>query len=90
MSPQLNFDSLQKMSILAIGLALFCYSAVSPRTLPTVDYNMKFYENIKIVALAMIAPIFNFILVFEPQENDVNNAVSVLLIGDLQNVLRHI
>lgn len=76
------------MGILAIGLALFCYSAVSPRILPTVEYNMKFYENIKIVALAMIAPIFSFILVFEPKENDVNNVVSVLLRGDLQNVLR--
>ena len=78
------------MSILAISLALFCYSAVSPRTLPTVEYNMKFYENIKIVALAMIAPISYFMSVFNPKENKVNNLVSILLVGYLQNVLRHL
>jgi hypothetical protein len=69
------------MSILAVGVALSCYSAVSPRTLATADYNIKFDENIKTVALSMIAPIFSFILVFDPKENDVNNAVSVLLVG---------
>lgn len=76
------------MSILAIGLALFCYSAVSPRTLPTVAYNMKFYENIKIVALAMIAPIFYFMSVFDPKENNLNNLVSVWLVDYLQNLPR--
>lgn len=79
--PQLNFDSLQKVAILAIGGALSCYTAVSPRTLPTVDYNLKFFVNMKTVALAMIPPIFHFVFVFDPKENDVNRAVSVFLVG---------
>jgi hypothetical protein len=89
-SPQLNFDSVQKVSILAIGVALSCYSAVSPRTLPTAEYNMKFFENIKTVALAMIAPIFHFVFVFDPKENNVNRAVSFLLVGLILKCTSHL
>jgi hypothetical protein len=78
------------MSILAIGVALSCYCAVSPRTLPSVDYNIKFFENIKTVALAMIAPTFHFIFVFDPKENDVNRAVSAILFGLVVKCTCHI
>lgn len=62
--------------MVAIGLTLLCYTAVSPRTLPTVEYNEKFYENVKNVSLMMVAPILNFLLVFDPKENNINNAVN--------------
>jgi len=69
------------MSVLAIGVALLCYSAVSPRTLPTDEYNEKFVGNIKIVSLMMIAPIFSFLLVFDPKENDINNEINAFYIA---------
>ena len=54
---------------------------MSPRTLPPLEYNEKFYENVKIVSLMMIAPLLTFILVFDPKENDINNAVNTFYIS---------
>jgi hypothetical protein len=64
------------LSVFGIVIALLCYSAVSPRTLPAIEYNEKFYENLKIVSLMMIAPLLTFLMVFDPKENDINKAVN--------------
>jgi hypothetical protein len=71
----------QKISLLAVGIALLCYSAVSPRTLPTVEYNEKFYENIRLVSLMMIAPSLTFLMVFDPRENDINKEVGAFYLS---------
>ena len=68
---------MQKLSILAVAVALLCYSAVSPHTLPTAEYNLKFFENLKIISLSMIAPLSVFTMVFDPKESNANDAVSV-------------
>jgi hypothetical protein len=75
-SATINFDSLQKISILLVSVALLCYCAVSPRNLPLADYNMKFNENMRIVSLALIAPMINFLLVFDTRQNDINDVVT--------------
>lgn len=77
----ISFDSIQKMSLLAIGSIVLCYCAVSPHTLPPVEYNAKFYENIRLVSLMMIAPILNFLMVFDPKESDINNDVNAFYVA---------
>ena len=76
MSASINFDSIQKISILLVSVVLLCYCAVSPRTLPLADYNMKFNENIRIVSLALIAPMITFFSVLDTRQNDINDVIS--------------
>lgn len=57
-------------------VALVCYSAVSPRTLPLTEYNLRFYENIRIVSLATIAPVIEMISVFDAGHNDINAVIN--------------
>ena len=52
------------------------YCAVSPRTLPVVEYNMRFKENLQIVSLVLIAPVIISISVFDAKESDINRAIS--------------
>jgi len=59
-----------------VTVALVCYSAVSPRNLPLTDYNLGFYENLRIVSLATIAPAVYMLSVFDARENDVNMLVN--------------
>lgn len=56
--------------------ALLCYSAVSPRTLPLTEYNLRFYENIQSVSLSAVVPIISMVSVFDARENDVNRIVN--------------
>ena len=72
----ITFDSLQKITFMILGVMLVSYCAVSPRTLPIVEYNVRFKENIEIVSLVLIAPILSSILVFDAKENDLNKFVS--------------
>ena len=37
-----------------------CYSAVSPRNLPYVEYNIQFYNNIKSCALVILPPLLGY------------------------------
>ena len=76
MSNSLNFASVQKMIILVITVALFAYSAVSPRALPLTDYNVQFYENLRIVFLSTLGPAFYLVSVFDAKENDINAVIS--------------
>ena len=72
---RINFESIQKISLLLVTVALTCYSAVSPRNLALPQYNLRFYENVRIVSLAMIAPAINILAVFDPRENDINSVI---------------
>jgi len=84
----INFDSLQKLTFTIVSVMLLAYCAVSPRTLPVVEYNMKFKENIEIICLVIIAPILISISVFDTEQNDVNacvSAVSWILHSHFQN-----
>ena len=67
---------MQKIAFVLTAVMLLCYCAVSPRTLPLVDYNRRFKTNVQIVALACIAPLITFLSVFDARENDVNALVS--------------
>lgn len=59
-----------------LAVALFAYSAVSPRSLPLTEYNLQFYENLRIAYLSIIAPAFYMISVFDARENNINSVVS--------------
>ena len=73
----LSFDSFQKLVFSFLGAVILSYCAVSPRTAPAVVYNLLFKENLKIVALVAVVPVFVFFLaIFDAKENDVNTVVS--------------
>lgn len=59
-----------------VTVALVCYAAVSPRTLPLTEYNLQFYENFRIVSMATIAPFVNMLAVFDAKENDMNSVIN--------------
>ena len=60
------------MSLLLAVAALACYSGVSPRALPLSEYNLQFYENIRLVSMSIIAPCITAVSVFDARENDFN------------------
>jgi len=64
-----------------VTVALFAYAAVSPRTLPLTEYNLQFYENLRIVYLSIIAPAFYMICVYDGRENDINAVVSTFFLS---------
>ena len=72
----MSFDSIQKIGLTLVTVALACYSGVSPRTLPLSQYNLRFYENLGLVGMATIAPIIQCLLVINPTENDMNAFVN--------------
>jgi hypothetical protein len=55
-----------------MAISLLAYSAVSPRNLPLIDYNLQFYENVRLVCLSTIAPALYMLLIFDARENDIN------------------
>ena len=73
---RLTFDSMQKAATCLILSAVCCYSAVSPRSLPLVEYNQQFYDNMKIASLAMVPPSLVSLLVMDLTENDINRLAS--------------
>jgi hypothetical protein len=75
-SSYISFDAIQKIGLLLVSVALGCYAGVSPRTLPLTEYNLKFYENFRLIALAFIAPAIKLVSVFDASVNDVNDAVT--------------
>ena len=73
---RLTFVSAQKLATCLVLGALVCYSAVSPRTLPLVEYNRHFYTNMRIAYLAIIPPTLIFLFVLNPAQNDINQLVN--------------
>jgi hypothetical protein len=72
----LTFDSIQKLATCLILSTVVCYSAVSPRSLPLVQYNQKFYEILRIAYLTTIPPVLGVLLVVDLAENNINRLVS--------------
>lgn len=75
---RISFDSIQKLAFSTIGVALLSYCAVSPRSLPFPEYNRLFLQNLSIVWLAAIAPVFSLLAVYDGKYNNINTAVSVV------------
>jgi hypothetical protein len=73
---RLRLDSMQKLATCLVLSAVCCYSAVSPRSLPLVEYNQRFYYNMRIALLAMVPPYLVSLLVVDSTENDINRLVS--------------
>jgi hypothetical protein len=80
-SSQISFVSVQKASLMLVFVALASYSAVSPRTLALTDYNLQFYENLRIVSLAAIVPAVNMLTVFDSRHNDVNAVLNSFFVA---------
>lgn len=80
-SSRINFDSILKISLVLVTGVLSCYAAVSPRTLPLIEYNELFYQNLRITSMALIAPLVTFFSVFDATENDVNDCISSFYIS---------
>jgi len=64
-----------------ITASLASYAGVSPRTLPLDEYNIAFYENLRLVSLACIAPVLEFLSVFDARENDINALFNTLFVS---------
>jgi hypothetical protein len=64
-----------------VTVAMGCYSAVSPRTLELTEYNLQFYENLRIVSLAAIAPAVNMLSVFNSRYNDANAVFNTFFVA---------
>ena len=75
-SSRLTFTSVQKLATCLVLGALMCYAAVSPQTLPLIEYNQHFYANMRIAYLAIIPPTLVFLFVVNPAQNDINHLVS--------------
>lgn len=69
-------DSFRKIGVILVTVALFAYAAVSPRTLPLTEYNLQFYENLRIAYLVILAPAFYMISVFDAKKNDINAVIT--------------
>lgn len=72
----ITFDSVQKLSLVVVGAGLLCYCAVSPRTLPVAEYNLRFHENMRVASLVAVGPILTLLSVFDAGRNDVNAVVN--------------
>ena len=72
---ELDLRRLLGISLCMLCSTLVCYAAVSPRNLSMLEYNLKFYENIRIAALTIAAPLFLILIVVDTAENNVNNLI---------------
>jgi hypothetical protein len=77
----LSFESLQKISLVLVTGGLFAYASVSPRTLPLTEYNLQFYENVRIACLSLIAPAVYMLSVLDARENDINSVVNSFFVA---------
>jgi hypothetical protein len=80
-SSYLNLASIEKVSLLLVTVALACYAGVSPRSLPLAEYNLMFYENLRLVSLALIAPAVQILSVCDARENDMNALVNTFFVS---------
>ena len=74
-SSLVNFSSIQKLGLMMVLVAVACYSGVSPRDLPLEEYNLRFYENCKLVTYSLIAPAVYMFSVFDARMNDINAVI---------------
>jgi hypothetical protein len=57
-------------------VSLLSYSAVSPRALPLTEYNLQFYENLRVACLSTLAPAIYMLLILDARENDINSVTN--------------
>jgi len=77
----ISLDSVQKIFIVLGTVAIFCYCAVSPRTLDTLAYNIEFQKNIQRVGLAWIPPFLLILLgIVNREENNINSMVGAFFV----------
>ena len=55
-----TLQSCRKVSTCAALAAAACYAAVSPRDLPYLEYNRRFYENLQRAALVVLPPLIGY------------------------------
>ena len=65
-----NLGSVLKLATCILLSTIVCYAAVSPSTLPYLEYNAKFYEILRTASLTVVIPSLIFLLVV-----DMNNAI---------------
>ncbi len=77
---RLTLDSWQKLSFMAATVVVMCYSAVSPRQLPlTHYYHLLAVQNLRLIGLSLLAPLFNLWLIWDKAvtaKNNVNHWMS--------------
>lgn len=61
-----TLDSIQKVATCSVLALVVCYSAVSPRDLPFLEYNQKFYEILRITVGMILPPLVVAALVVDP------------------------
>ena len=57
---RVTIGSVRKLSTCLALVVATCYAAVSPRNLPYLEYNRRFYENLVTVALVVIPPMVGY------------------------------
>jgi hypothetical protein len=55
-----TFGSFRKVSTCLFLMTATCYASVSPRNLPYLEYNRRFYENLHKVALVVLPPLVGY------------------------------
>lgn len=70
---RLNILSLVKWGHMSVVASLLAYAAVSPRSLPLTEYNLQFYENLRLLSLVVIAPTVYMASTFDAKESDLNS-----------------
>lgn len=71
-STDISLSSFLKLGHLSLVASLLAYAAVSPRSLPLTEYNLQFYDNLRLVIFAGVAPLVYMLSVFNARFNDVN------------------
>lgn len=61
------------MSLVTFITLSLTYCSVSPRNLPRQLYEAQFKRNLRLVSLTIVAPLINFLSVFEAKETNVND-----------------
>jgi hypothetical protein len=65
-----------KICLLLSTAAVMSYCSVSPRVLPLPEYNLRFYENTRLLSLSCVGPIIMLISVFDAKYvHDINSIV---------------
>ena len=74
---RLTVDSIVKLATCLILAAVVCYAAVSPHNLPYLEYNQRFYQNLRLAGLTTLAPLVVAALVVDPKQEE--NCLSGLI-----------
>lgn len=72
-----RLDSIQKIVTCILLAVVVCYAGVpSSSHLSLVEYNQRFYNNLKIASLTTIPPLLGVLIVMDPTQNSLNSLIS--------------